>query len=40
MKYLKTAFVLTFLRTDDGLFLIRRPVKEMEKTLRDSDYSN
>ena len=30
----------TFLRTDDGLFLIRRPVKEMEKTLRDSDYSN
>ena len=30
----------TFLRTDDGLFLIRRPVKEMEKTLRDLDYAN
>jgi hypothetical protein len=30
----------TFLLTDDGLFLIRRPVKEMEKTLRDLDYSN
>ena len=30
----------TFLLTDDGLFLIRRPVKEMEKTLRDSDYAN
>jgi hypothetical protein len=30
----------TFLLTDDGLFLIRRPVKEMEKTLRDSDYTN
>ena len=30
----------TFLLTDDGLFLIRRPVKEMEKTLHDSDYAN
>jgi hypothetical protein len=30
----------TFLLTDDGLFLIRRPVKEMEKTLRDLDYTN
>jgi hypothetical protein len=30
----------TFLLTDDGLFLIRRPVKEMEKTLRDLDYAN
>jgi hypothetical protein len=30
----------TFLLTDDGLFLIRRPVKEMEKTFRDSDYVN
>ena len=30
----------TFLCTDDGLFLIRRPVKEMEKTLRDLDYAN
>jgi hypothetical protein len=30
----------TFLLTDDGVFLIRRPVKEMEKTLRDSDYTN
>jgi hypothetical protein len=30
----------TFLLTDDGLFLIRRPAKEMEKTLRDLDYAN
>jgi hypothetical protein len=30
----------TFLLTADGLLLIRRPVKEMEKTLRDLDYSN
>jgi hypothetical protein len=30
----------TFLLTDDGLIVIRRPVKEMEKTLRDSDYVN
>jgi hypothetical protein len=30
----------TFLLTDGGLFLIRRPVKEMEKTLRDLDYAN
>jgi len=30
----------TFLLTDAGLFLIRRPVKEMEKTLHDLDYSN
>jgi hypothetical protein len=30
----------TFLLTDDGLVVIRRPVKEMEKTLRDSDYVN
>jgi hypothetical protein len=30
----------TFLLTDDGLFLIRRPVKEMEKSLRDLDYTN
>jgi hypothetical protein len=30
----------TFLLTDDGLFLIRRPVKETEKALRDLDYAN
>jgi hypothetical protein len=30
----------TFLLTDDGLFLIRRPVKEMEKTLRALNYVN
>jgi hypothetical protein len=30
----------TFLLTDDGLFLIRRPVREMEKALRDLDYAN
>jgi hypothetical protein len=30
----------TFLLTDDGLFLVRRPVKEMEKTLRALDYTN
>jgi hypothetical protein len=30
----------TFLLTDDGLSLIRRPVKEMEKALRDLDYAN
>jgi len=30
----------TFLLTDDGLFLIRRPVKEMEKTLRALNYAN
>jgi hypothetical protein len=30
----------TFLLTDDGLFLIRRPVMEMEKTLHDLDYAN
>jgi hypothetical protein len=30
----------TFLLTDDGLFLIRRPVKEMEKTRRALDYVN
>jgi hypothetical protein len=30
----------TFLLTNDGLLLIRRPVKEMEKTLRDLDYTN
>jgi hypothetical protein len=30
----------TFLLTDDGLFLIRRPVNEMTKTLRDLDYTN
>jgi hypothetical protein len=30
----------TFLLTDEGLFLIRRPVKELEKTLRALDYTN
>jgi hypothetical protein len=30
----------TFLLTEGGLFLIRRPVKEMNKELRDSDYVN
>jgi hypothetical protein len=30
----------TFLLTEGGLFLIRRPVKEMNKELRDSDYAN
>jgi hypothetical protein len=30
----------TFLLTQGGLFLIRRPVKEMNKQLRDLDYSN
>jgi hypothetical protein len=30
----------TFLLTDDGLFLIRRPVNETEKTLRALDYTN
>lgn len=30
----------TFVLTDDGLFLIRQPVKEVEKTLRDLDYAN
>jgi len=30
----------TFLRTDDGLFLIRRPAKEVEKMLRDMDHTN
>jgi hypothetical protein len=30
----------TFLLTDDGLFVVRRPVKEMDKTLRDLDYAN
>jgi hypothetical protein len=30
----------TFLLTEGGLFLIRRPVKEMNKDLRDLDYAN
>jgi hypothetical protein len=30
----------TFLLTEGGLFLIRRPVNEMNKELRDSDYAN
>jgi hypothetical protein len=30
----------TFLLTDGGLALIRRPVKEMSKQLHDSDYAN
>jgi hypothetical protein len=30
----------TFLLTDGGLALIRRPVKEMSKQLHDSDYTN
>jgi hypothetical protein len=30
----------TFLLTDSGLFLIRRPVKEMGKLLRDQVYNN
>jgi hypothetical protein len=30
----------TFLLTDGGLALIRRPVKEMNKQLHDSDYTN
>jgi len=30
----------TFLLTDEGLFLIRRPAKEMEKTLHALDYAN
>ena len=30
----------TFLLTEGGLFLIRRPVKEMNKELRDLDYAN
>jgi hypothetical protein len=30
----------TFLLTDDGLFVVRRPVKEMDKAFRDLDYAN
>jgi hypothetical protein len=30
----------TFLLTGDGLFVVRRPVKEMDKTLRDLNYAN
>jgi hypothetical protein len=30
----------TFLLTEGGLFVIRRPVKEMNKELRDLDYAN
>ncbi|HEX9384425.1 MAG TPA: hypothetical protein VF908_13560 [Gemmatimonadaceae bacterium] len=30
----------TFLFTESGLFLIRRPIKEMNKELRDLDYAN
>jgi hypothetical protein len=30
----------TFLLTDRGLFLIRRPVQEMNKRLRALDYTN
>jgi hypothetical protein len=30
----------TFLLTEDGLFLIRRPAQEMNKELRDLDYAN
>jgi hypothetical protein len=30
----------TFLLTDGGLVVVRRPVKEMDKALRDLDYAN